>query len=116
MNAPDQLPLGMQPLQGTLLSLAQVRLSKLALLLGDALALLLAFGVSALLVVGLQGVDWRTWWQGQDSQRFVAWVGIATLGLTLLLMRFQHYSDRRPFWDELGDLLQLTVKIGRAHV
>jgi undecaprenyl-phosphate galactose phosphotransferase len=25
----------------------------------------------------------------------------------LFLMRFQHYSDRRPFWDELGDILRL---------
>lgn len=116
MNAPEQLPLNMQPLQGTLLSLAQLRLSKLALLLGDALALLLAFGASALLVVGLQGLVWSSWWQGQDSQRFVAWGGIATLGLTLLLTRFQHYSDRRPFWDELGELLQLTVVLALLDI
>jgi hypothetical protein len=25
----------------------------------------------------------------------------------LFLMRFQHYSDRRPFWDELGDIILL---------
>ena len=115
MNAPEPLP-QLQPLHGTLLSLAQVRLSKLALLLGDALAMLLAFGASALLVVGLQGLEWRSWWQGQDSQRFVAWAGIAALGLTLLLMRFQHYSDRRPFWDELGDLLKLTAVLALLDI
>lgn len=116
MNAPEQLPLQMQPLHGTLLSLAQVRLSKLALLLGDALALLLAFGLSALLVVGLQSADWQPWWLGQDRQRFVAWGGMAALGLTLLLMRFQHYSDRRPFWDELGELLQLTAMLALLDI
>ena len=116
MNAPEQLPLQMQPLQGTLLSLAQVRLSKLALLLGDALALLLAFGFSALLVVGVQGLDGSVWWQGQDRQRFVAWGGIAALGLTLLLMRFQHYSDRRPFWDEFRELLQLTAMLALLDI
>ena len=116
MNAPEPLPLQMQPLQGTLLSLAQVRLSKLALLLGDALALLLAFGISALLVVGVQGLDGPVWWQGQDRQRFVAWGGIAALGLTLLLTRFQHYSDRRPFWDELADLLKLTAVLALLDI
>ena len=29
------------------------------------------------------------------------------LGTFLLLISYQHYSDRRPFWDELGDFLRL---------
>jgi Undecaprenyl-phosphate galactose phosphotransferase WbaP len=108
MNAPEfsqfQTP---SPMRG-LLSLAQVRLSKLALLLGDALALLLALGLSMVLVTQVQGLDAASWWSGQDSRRFIAWIGVAALGLLALLTHFQHYSDRRPFWDELSDFLKLV--------
>lgn len=30
------------------------------------------------------------------------------LGLVLLLTRYQHYSDRRSVWDELGDFFRLV--------
>jgi len=73
VNAPDPILTKEPPLQVDFLSLTQVRLSKLALLLGDALALALAFGLSTLLVVAWQGADWSVWWQGQDPQRFMAW-------------------------------------------
>lgn len=87
------------------LSLASVRLSKLAILVGDALAFGLAFGVAMLgahLLAG-QTQTLSAWWAGQDPQRFAAWGLLALLGLTLLLTRYQHYSDRRPLWDELSD-------------
>ena len=51
------------------------------------------------------------WFSTQDVQRYVAWAGLVFLGLMLFLMRFQHYSDRRPFWDELGDILRLTSSL-----
>ncbi len=108
MNAPEFSHLGPQIQMRGLLSLAQVRLSKLALLLGDALALLLALGLSMVLVTQVQGLDAASWWSGQDSQRFIAWIGVAALGLLALLTQFQHYSDRRPFWDELSDFLKLV--------
>lgn len=97
----------LQALQVSPLSLAKVRLSKLALLLGDALAFALAFGVSIWLTLSLLDLPLQVWLQGQNNERFVAWVVIALLGLTLLLTSYQHYSDRRPFWDELGDFLKL---------
>ena len=108
MNAPERLLERLQPLQVSPLTLTQVRLSKLALLLGDALAFALAFAVATAVTVSLKGTTLSVWWSGQSPQRFMAWAVIAVVGLVLLLTRFQHYSDRRPFWDELGDFLKLV--------
>lgn len=107
MNAPESLLDRLKPLQVSHLTLMQVRLSKLALLLGDALAFALAFGAATLFTLSVLSVDANTWWQGQDTQRFAAWAVIAVIGLVVLLTRFQHYSDRRPFWDELSDFIKL---------
>ena len=108
MNAPERLLERLQPLQVSPLTLTQVRLSKLALLLGDALAFALAFALATALAVSIKGVDLPSWWSAQSPQRFGAWAGIAVLGLVVLLTRFQHYSDRRPFWDELSDFVKLV--------
>ena len=82
------------------LSLLQVRLSKLAILLGD----LLAFALAAMLSSALQT-------NYQDPERLAAWFALAVLGILLFLMRFEHYSDRRPFWDELGDILRTIITL-----
>ena len=90
------------------LSLFQVRISKFAILLGDALAFACAFLIAtAINVVTDPSQNVSVWFSTQDLQRYVAWCGLVFLGLMLFLMRFQHYSDRRPFWDELGDILRL---------
>ena len=90
------------------LSLFQVRVSKFAILLGDALAFAAAFAVATLINVELDpSRSIGVWFSTQDLQRYAAWSGLVFLGLMLFLMRFQHYSDRRPFWDELGDILRL---------
>ena len=90
------------------LSLFQVRASKLAILLGDALAFAVAFALATLTNVALDpSGSIRVWFSTQDMPLYAAWSGLVFLGLMLFLMRFQHYSDRRPFWDELGDILSL---------
>ena len=89
-------------------SLFQVRLSKFAVLIGDAIAFGLAFLVATFLnVVSDPSQNTAAWFSTQDSQRYVSWAGLVFLGLMFFLMRFQHYSDRQPFWDELGDILRL---------
>lgn len=93
------------------LSLMQVRLSKLAILLGDTVAMASAFVLSLWLAAALvspPGETFIIWWAGQEGQRFLAWGFIGLLGLVLLLTRYQHYSDRRPVWDELGDFFRLV--------
>ena len=90
------------------LSLFQVRVSKFAILLGDAIAFAIAFALATLINVAADpSQNVSVWFSTQDMQRYVAWSGLVFLGLMLFLMRFQHYSDRRPFWDELGDILRL---------
>ena len=90
------------------LSLFQVRVSKFAILLGDVIAFVAAFTLATLINVAVNpGQNVSAWFSTQDMQRYVAWTGLVFLGLMLFLMRFQHYSDRRPFWDELGDILRL---------
>ena len=91
------------------LSLFQVRVSKFAILLGDALAFAVAFALATLINVAADpSRSIAIWFSTQDLQRYAAWAGLVFLGLMLFLMRFQHYSDRRPFWDELGDIILLT--------
>jgi Undecaprenyl-phosphate galactose phosphotransferase WbaP len=107
LNAPERILDRLQTLQVSHLTLLQVRLSKLSLLLGDALAFALAFGLATLMTLTLLSADATRWWGGQDPQRFAAWAVIAVIGLVVLLTRFQHYSDRRPFWDELSDFIKL---------
>jgi Undecaprenyl-phosphate galactose phosphotransferase WbaP len=41
----------------------------------------------------------------QDVQRYWAWLGVAGVGLGFFLVRFRHYSDRKPFWSELGETM-----------
>lgn len=90
------------------LSLFQVRLSKLALLLGDLLALILAFCWATAIAIWLSRSTTGGWFSVQDLPRFASWGAIALLGIVLLLTRYQHYSDRRPLWDELGDFIRLV--------
>ena len=91
------------------LSLLQVRVSKFAILLGDALAFMAAFALATLINVAFDpSRNIGVWFSTQDIERYLAWSGLVFLGLMLFLMRFQHYSDRRPFWDELGDILRLV--------
>ena len=90
------------------LSLFQVRVSKFAILLGDVSAFTIAFVLATMINVAAdpsQSIE--IWFSTQDTQRYLAWGGLVFLGLMLFLMRFQHYSDRRPFWDELGDILRV---------
>jgi Undecaprenyl-phosphate galactose phosphotransferase WbaP len=78
----------------------QVRLSKLAVLVGDALAFALAYMLAGLFAGSTALMGWDS---GQHLHRLATWGLLAILGLTLLLTRYQHYSDRRPLWDELSD-------------
>ncbi|MFM8589559.1 MAG: UDP-phosphate galactose phosphotransferase, partial [Limnohabitans sp.] len=108
MNLPAHKPVK-APLQVSHLTLGKVRLSKLAILVGDAVAFGLAFVLAVALATAMTGrMAWGQWWAGQDIQRFVSWGLLAVLGLTLLLTRYQHYSDRRPLWDELSDFTRLV--------
>jgi FlaA1/EpsC-like NDP-sugar epimerase len=72
----------------------------------------LAFVIATLINVSIDAnQNIAVWFSTQDKERYAAWFGLAFLGIMFFLMRFQHYSDRRPFWDELGDVLRLVSSL-----
>ncbi len=87
----------------------QIRLTKLVLLLGDVLSLLVMAFFAAFLARQWTSAADSHWLVTQDVQRYWAWLAVASLGIAFFLVRFRHYSDRRPFWTELGETLQLLV-------
>ena len=94
------------------LSEKKIRFSKFAILLGDMLAISLAFIISSVVLgqgLALELLISLTLASEPDLSRFMAWGFVAALGLVTLLMSYQHYSDRRPFWDELRDVVRMVL-------
>ena len=85
-----------------------IRLSKAALLLSDGAALWLAGAWASIFAVGLD-IEYAHWLQGQDIMRFYIWTCVCLFGLMLFLVRFRHYSDRKPFWTELNEILSVVM-------
>jgi Undecaprenyl-phosphate galactose phosphotransferase WbaP len=81
-------------------------------LFGDIVAFSVAFVIATFINVSIDdNQNITVWFSTQDKERYAAWFGLAFLGIMFFLMRFQHYSDRRPFWDELGDVLRLVSSL-----
>jgi len=94
------------------LTLTQVRISKFIVLFGDILSFAIAFLLATIINVGFDAnKNIALWFLSQDADRYLAWIGLAFLGLIFFLMRFHHYSDRRPFWDELGDVIRVMTSL-----
>lgn len=86
-------------------SLHRTRLAKVCLLGSDLLSLGCAALLSAVLSIGASGhVSIMPWLQTQQLARYVAWGGVVLIGLVAFLARYQHYSERKPFWTELGEI------------
>lgn len=87
----------------------QIRLTKAVLLGADVLALLVS-GLLAAVLAQLWAVPTDGHWLvTQDVQRYWAWLGVAGAGLGFFLVRYRHYSDRKPFWSELGETLMALL-------
>ena len=91
------------------LSPSQIRLTKAALLFGDVLAFALAGLLAAVLAQACSDVLDASWLVSQDLQRYGAWLGIVAFGVLIFLIRHRHYSDRKPFWTELGEILWILL-------
>ena len=87
----------------------QIRLTKFALLLGDVWAFALAALLAAVLAQTWGGPRDAQWLMSQDLGRYGAWLGIVALGLVFFLVRYRHYSDRKPYWTELGEVLWVLL-------
>lgn len=75
------------------------------LLVSDALALLLAFAFGQALRMEEFGGLLPVWWQAEGRFRAESLLLVAVLMLLMLGGSKQHYSQRKPFWDELRDVL-----------
>jgi hypothetical protein len=110
MTAPRQL----DPLVAALFSgptSTQVGVSRLILFVADVLAFALAFITATVICTWLSAATpfaVSGWMSTQHAARYMAWWCMALLGLLSLLAIFQHYSERRPYWDELRDFLRLV--------
>jgi Undecaprenyl-phosphate galactose phosphotransferase WbaP len=87
----------------------QIRLTKAALLLVDVFAFVVAALVAAVLAQIWGAQRDEQWLVSQDLQRYVAWLGVVILGLLVFFVRYRHYSDRKPHWTELGEVLWVLL-------
>jgi Undecaprenyl-phosphate galactose phosphotransferase WbaP len=87
------------------LSPSQIRLTKAALLMSDMLVFTMAGLLAGVLAQAWGDVRDGRWLVSQDLQRYWAWFGIVAFGGAIFLIRYRHYSDRKPFWTELGETL-----------
>ncbi len=86
-----------------------IRLSKALLVWGDLIAFALAMVLATVVANRLPVDDADLWLATQDIRRYWAWCLIVLLGLLLFLIRHRHYSDRKPFWTELGEVLRVVA-------
>lgn len=87
-----------------------VRMSKFSVLLSDAFACALAAVLALCIAVGATDhLTASAWLLGQTRERYWAWLGVVLLGMVLFQTRYQHYTDRKPFWTELGEVLKNVI-------
>lgn len=91
------------------LSQMQIRLTKVALILSDVLSFLIAGLLAALLAQTWSGMQDESWLVTQELERYVAWLCVALSGLAAFLVHWRHYSERKPYWTELGEIIQVLL-------
>lgn len=87
----------------------QIRLTKAALLIADVASMLFAGFVAAICAESIGGTNSAGWLVSQDVQRYWAWLVIVFIGVLFFLVRFRHYTDRKPYWTELGEVLRVVL-------
>ena len=91
------------------LSPVQIRLTKAAILIADVASMLFAGLIAAVCAQSVGGANSAGWLVSQDEQRYWAWLAIVLLSMLLFLVRFRHYTDRKPYWTELGEVLRYAA-------
>ena len=91
------------------LSPLQIRLTKATLLAADVSSILLAGFISAVCAQSFGGSTGAGWFVSQDVQRYWGWLLVVLLGVSFFLVRFRHYTDRKPYWTELGEVLRVVL-------
>ncbi len=91
-------------------STTRLRTTKALLLAVDAFMLALAATVALGLAMNdAEAPSVLAWLSTQSTQRYLAWLAVCGLGLLLFLGRFQHYTDRKPFWTELKEVVTTVL-------
>lgn len=93
------------------LSHLQIRLTKVALLCADVMAMLIAGVVATSLVPAWVGLNHIEWFQTQDTQRYMAWFFVVLIGVTFIWIKLRHYTERKPFWTELGEIFVVLLML-----
>jgi Undecaprenyl-phosphate galactose phosphotransferase WbaP len=93
------------------LSHLQIRLTKAAILIADVASMLFAGFIAAVFAKSIGEVNGSGWLVSQDVQRYWAWLVIVLLGVLFFLVRFKHYTDRKPYWTELGEVMRVLLML-----
>ena len=80
------------------LGLVQIHLTRAILLVGDAVAAAVAAMLAVLGADRWSSMQDEYWLLSQDIQRYWAWLALVALGIGLFMVKYRHYSDRKPFW------------------
>ena len=91
------------------LSHFQIRLTKAILLMTDVLALLCAGVLAAILAQLIGEHQAANWLLSQDIERYWAWLIVGLIGVGVFMVRFRHYTERKPYWTELGEVLWVLL-------
>lgn len=91
--------------------MSQSKLKNLTYLLGisDVFAWILAFLIGQILRLDEFNGVVSLWWSGEGQYRIQAFVLTLLLMLAIFFIVKQHYSQRKPFWDELYDVLVVMM-------
>lgn len=87
----------------------QIRLTKAALLVTDVLAILFSGLCAAFLASTIAGVSQDSWVLNQDIERYWAWLSVVLIGVVFFWARYRHYTERKPFWTELGEMFWVIL-------
>lgn len=95
------------------------REEKILLLSGDLLALLLAFFFGRISYWALNGIPFSdaylSWWGLRGDLRLMIFLGL--MGVAVVwFMNLGHYSQRKPFWDEVREVLKVLLAVATIDV
>lgn len=86
------------------------RAEKCFLILADIVAMLAAFGLAGILTHGNNQLS-SSWSSGQDVTRLASYLGLTVVTIAAFWLK-GHYSKRRPYANEIREILNIVVVLG----
>jgi hypothetical protein len=98
------------------LSLTQVRISKFVVLFGDVVAFSVAFVIATFINVSIDAnQNISVWFSTQDKERYVAWFGLAFLGIMFFPHALSALQRPQTFLGRAGRCVALGQQLGFAR-